>query len=73
VKTIQNRNVLDWKRYATRQTWTCALGVLLVVISTIFGAYGKPTEMGLAILAVAVAMAFSNLDKLEFFKGAGEV
>lgn len=36
-----------------------------------FGNKGQPAQMGLAIVAGAIGMAFSSLDKFEFFKGAG--
>ncbi len=36
-----------------------------------FGVKEQPAEMGLAIIAGAIGMAFSSLDKFEFFKGAG--
>ncbi|PJN50017.1 hypothetical protein PAEAM_56290 [Paenibacillus sp. GM1FR] len=36
-----------------------------------FGYVGKSTEMGLAILSGAVAVAFMNIDKIQRFKGAG--
>jgi predicted transcriptional regulator len=36
-----------------------------------FGMLGKPTEMGLCILAAAIALAFSNIEKIKRFKGAG--
>lgn len=36
-----------------------------------FGFIGKPTEMGLAIVAGAIAAAFMNIDKIQRFKGAG--
>ncbi|PKG54058.1 MULTISPECIES: hypothetical protein [Halomonadaceae] len=43
----------------------------LVVIPTGFGAFKMPTEMGLAITAIALALAFANLDKFSRFKGGG--
>ncbi|WP_332778327.1 hypothetical protein [Polaromonas sp.] len=36
-----------------------------------FGLLGKPTEMSLCILAAAIGLAFSNIEKLKRFKGAG--
>lgn len=47
-----------------------SFAVLLLVSSTL-GFLGKPTEMGLAIVAGALGLAFSNIDKLSKFKGAG--
>ncbi|WP_237046050.1 hypothetical protein [Aquipseudomonas alcaligenes] len=43
----------------------------LLVGPLIFGLLGKPTEMGLSILAGALSLAFSNIDKISKFKGAG--
>ena len=48
-----------------------ASGVVLLGATTILGFLGKPTEMGLALVAGAIGLAFSNLDKISEFKGAG--
>ncbi len=45
--------------------------VLLIGGTFAFGWFGKPTEMGLCTLAAAIALAFTNIDKIERFKGAG--
>jgi len=45
--------------------------ILIIGPALLFGFQGKPTEMGLAIVAGAVASAFLNMDKLQRFKGAG--
>jgi hypothetical protein len=45
--------------------------VLLIVGNFVFGWLGKPTEMGLCTLAGAIALAFTNIDKIKRFKGAG--
>ena len=45
--------------------------LVLLGASVIFGALGRAAEMGLAILAGAIALAFANLHKLESFSGAG--
>lgn len=45
--------------------------VVLLVVSSALGFLGKPTEMGLAIIAGALGLAFSNINKLAKFKGAG--
>lgn len=37
----------------------------------ILGLLGKPTEMGLYIVAGGIALAFANIDKIQRFKGAG--
>ncbi|WP_139211276.1 hypothetical protein [Azotobacter beijerinckii] len=36
-----------------------------------FGMLGKPAEMGLCIVAASIALAFSNIEKIKRFKGAG--
>ncbi|PZD96972.1 hypothetical protein DNH61_04815 [Paenibacillus sambharensis] len=36
-----------------------------------FGFTGRPTEMGISVVASALAITFINMDKFEFFKGAG--
>lgn len=36
-----------------------------------FGIIGKPTEMGISIVASSLVLAFINIDKIEFFKGGG--
>jgi len=45
--------------------------VVLLVISTIYGFLSQSAEMGLAILAGSIGLAFSNIDKISKFKGAG--
>ncbi|WP_051822357.1 hypothetical protein [Desulfonatronum thiodismutans] len=45
--------------------------IVLLAGSIAFGLLGKPTEMGLCILAAAIALAFSNIEKIKRFKGAG--
>jgi hypothetical protein len=48
------------------------VNILIIVIpGLIFGLLDKPTEMGLAIVAGAIAAAFLNLEKIQRFKGAG--
>lgn len=44
---------------------------MLLVISTVYGFLSLPAEMGLAILAGAIGLAFCNIDKISKFKGAG--
>ena len=51
-------------------TQSCGFIVLLGV-STVLGFLGMPTEMGIAVLAGALGLAFSNIDKISKFKGAG--
>lgn len=36
-----------------------------------FGYVERPAEMGLAIVAGSIALAFSYIDKIQKFKGAG--
>ena len=45
--------------------------IVLLIISPILGLMGNSTEMGLAILAGAIGLAFSNIDKICSFEGAG--
>jgi hypothetical protein len=44
---------------------------VLLIVPCYFGYMGQSTEMGLAILAGALGLAFSNIDKLSEFSGAG--
>lgn len=44
---------------------------ILLVGTMAFGFLGKPTEMGLAIVASAIALAFSDIERFKRFKGAG--
>jgi predicted transcriptional regulator len=44
---------------------------MLLAISTAYGFMGLTGEMGLAILAGSIGLAFSNIDKISKFKGAG--
>ena len=43
----------------------------ILVGSSYFGYLGRPAEMGLAIVAGSIALAFSYIDKIQRFKGAG--
>ena len=45
--------------------------IVLLVVSAGLGFMGKPAEMGLAIVAGAVALAFSDIEKFIRIKGAG--
>ena len=47
------------------------IALLIVGPAFYFGSVGKPTEMGLSIVAGAIASCFLSIDKIEFFKGAG--
>ena len=45
--------------------------IVLLGISSTYGFMGMPAEMGLSVLAGALGLAFSNIDKIARFKGAG--
>lgn len=48
-----------------------ASGITLFGVSAALGFFGRPAEMGLSVLAGAIGLAFSNIDKISKFKGAG--
>lgn len=63
-KEVKNSSGCNW--------WVFVPSFLFLMLGTIyFGVKEQPAEMGLAIIAGAIGMAFSSLDKFEFFKGAG--
>ncbi len=45
--------------------------IFLLAGSFVFGILNKPTEMGFCILASALALAFTNIEKIKRFRGAG--
>ena len=45
--------------------------IALLGVSSLFGFMGMPTEMGLSILAGALGLAFSNIENIAEFSGAG--
>lgn len=45
--------------------------IALLGVSPVFGFMSMPTEMGLSILAGSLGLAFSNIDKISEFSGAG--
>lgn len=48
------------------------IGFILLIASVfIFGLQGMTVEMGIAVVASAIFLAFTNLDKFASFKGAG--
>jgi len=48
------------------------VGSLLTLgLAVMFGVMGKPTEMGIIVVAGAITLAFINIDKIQKFKGAG--
>lgn len=57
---------MDFKKIAE----ICSFGVLLVV-SLILGVMGSAVEMGLAISAGAIGLAFLNLEQIASLKAAG--
>lgn len=50
---------------------TIAGSLLTVGLAVMFGVMGKPTEMGIIVVAGAISLAFINIDKIQRFKGAG--
>ena len=44
---------------------------ILLVGTMVLAFLGKPAEMGLAIVAAAIALVFSDIDRFKRFKGAG--
>ncbi|MEK7857101.1 MAG: hypothetical protein AAB288_13505, partial [Acidobacteriota bacterium] len=49
----------------------CLSFAFILGSSFYFGCLGQPVEMGLAIVAGSIALAFSYIDKIQKFKGAG--
>ena len=47
-----------------------SFGVLLGV-STLFGCFGRTTEMGITVIAGGLGFAFANIDKFASIKGGG--
>lgn len=45
--------------------------ILLITSVFVFGLKGMATEMGVAVVASSIFLAFANLDKFSEFKGAG--
>ena len=45
--------------------------IVLLGVSSAFGFMAMPKEMGLSILTGALGLAFSNIDKISEFSGAG--
>ncbi len=45
--------------------------ITLFGVSAGLGFCGRPAEMGLSVLAGAIGLGFSNIDKISKFKGAG--
>lgn len=45
--------------------------IIIITPAIIFGFIGKPTEMGLSIVASSIAVAFLYIEKIQRIKGAG--
>ena len=45
--------------------------LLTLSLAVMFGIMGKTAEMGIIVVAGAIAVAFLNIDKIQKFKGAG--
>lgn len=50
---------------------SCCSALALLGISSVFGFMDMPTAMGLSILAGALGLAFSNIENIAEFSGAG--
>lgn len=55
----------------TNTTAQTSAFIVLLAGPITFGILGKPTEMGLCIAAASIALAFSNIERIKRFKGAG--
>jgi len=55
----------------TKTLFQIASYCMLFIVSSVYGFIGQTTEMGLAMVAGAIGLAFANLDKIARFKGAG--
>jgi len=60
------KDKIDLKKIIQLASYLVLLGASLLL-----GLLGKPTEMGLAIAAGSIGLAFANIDKIRRFKGAG--
>jgi len=55
-----------------KNSWVTVLAsAVMVSLAMWLGLLGKPTEMGLIIVAGSIAIAFLNIDRIQRFKGAG--
>ena len=55
-----------------QKNWLFIVSLIFTLIGVfVFGILRQPTEMGIMIVAGAIGMAFSNIDKIQRFKGAG--
>jgi hypothetical protein len=69
---VFKRDVNDKGTNVSKRNWPfiCCLA-FTYVCSVGFGLLGRPAEMGLVALAGAIGMAFTNIDRIQRFKGAG--
>lgn len=63
--------VMSNKEVTIKSIFQLSSFIVLLIVSSILGFMKLPTEMALAIVAGALGLAFSNLDKFSKFKGAG--
>jgi len=59
------------KKIDTKIILPVTSSIVLFGVSTVLGFLDKPVEMGLAIVAGSIGLAFSNIDKIKKFEGAG--
>ncbi len=69
-------NAAELRRYAQKEermktTIQVISYLILLGVSVVLGFMGKPAEMGLAIVAGAIGLAFSDIGKFSRIKGAG--
>lgn len=50
---------------------TVGASLLMLIFAMVLGLLGKPTEMGLIVVAGSISIAFLNIDRIQRFKGAG--
>lgn len=50
---------------------TSGASIIILALAMWLGLLGKPTEMGLIIIAGSISIAFLNIDRIQRFKGAG--
>lgn len=62
---------MQLKETHIKSLFQCGSYSVLLVVTIVFGYMKMPVEMGLSILAGALGLAFSNIDKISKFKGAG--
>lgn len=55
-----------------KKEWVTAVLIITMLAGVfLFGLRGQPTEMGLIIVACAICLAFTNINKIQKVKGAG--